>query len=73
MLNNILLSTKLGHEIRPMAKLNYKRIESLPTNGKEGWGRGGREIFLRRDVITVMVKARGSKHGNASYFIRTLP
>ena len=45
MLNNILLSTKLGHEIRPMAKLNYKRIESLPTNGKEGWGRGGEKFF----------------------------
>ena len=69
----------MGQEIRPMTKLNYKRIDGLPTDGKEGfggggWGGGGRgKIFFRKDVIAVMVKGRGSKHGNASYFIRTLP
>ena len=49
-----------------MAKLNCKRIESLPTDGKEGLGgRGEEKIFFRKDVIAVMVKARGSKRGNA--------
>ena len=69
----MLFSTKLGQETRPMAKLNYKRIEGLPTDGKEGFGRGGEKFFFRRDVIAVMVKARGSKRGNVCYFIRTLP
>ena len=67
-LNNILFSTKLGQETRPMAKLNYKRIEGLPTERKEGWGRGGgvgEKIFLRKDVIAVMVKAGGGKRGSA--------
>ena len=43
----MLFSTKLGQEIRPMAELNYKRIEALPTDGKEGLGGGGveRETF----------------------------
>ena len=50
-----------------MAKLNYKRIEGLPTERKEGWGRGGvgEKIFLRKDVIAVMVKAGGGKRGSA--------
>ena len=57
-----------------MAKLNCKRIESLPTDGKEGLGgRGEEKFFFRRDVIAVLVKARGSKRTNACYFIRTLP
>ena len=30
----------MGQEIRPMAKLSDKRIEDLPTHGKEGWGEG---------------------------------
>ena len=72
----MLFSTKLGQEIRPMAELNYKRIEALPTDGKEGLGGGGgggeRNFFLRA-VIAVMVKARGRKRGNACYFIRTIP
>ena len=42
----MLFSTKLGQETRPMAKLNYKRIEGLPTDGKEGFGRGGGETFF---------------------------
>ena len=37
----MLFSTKLGQEIRPMAELNYKRIEALPTDNKEGLGGGG--------------------------------
>ena len=44
----MLFSTKLGQEIRPMAELNYKRIEALPTDNKEGLGGGGgveRETF----------------------------
>ena len=38
----------MGQEIRPMAKLNCKRIEGLPTEGKERWGGGGggRENFF---------------------------
>ena len=50
-----------------MAKLNYKRIEGLPTDGKgiRGGGGVGGEIFFRRDVVAVMVKARGSKRGSA--------
>ena len=47
-----------------MAKQNYKRIEGLPTERKEGWGRG-EKIFLRKDVIAVMVKAGGGKRGSA--------
>ena len=37
----------MGQEIRPMAKLNYKRIEGLPTDGKgiRGGGGVGGEIF----------------------------
>ena len=59
----------MGQEIRLMAKLNCKRIEGLLTDGKEGLGGGGKRNFLS----AVMVKARGSKHRNAFYFIRTLP
>ena len=56
-----------------MAKLNCKRIESLPTGGKEGLGRRGKEkIFFRKDVIAVMVKARGSKRGNAILYEQSL-
>ena len=57
-----------------MAKLNYKRIEGLPTDGKEGLGAGGvgREIFFRRDVVAVMVKARGSKRGSALLYEHSL-
>ena len=49
-------------------------MEGLPTDGKEGLRGGGWEekIFFRRDVVAVMVKARGSKRGDALYFIRTL-
>ena len=36
---------------------------------KRDWGGGGKRNFLS----AVMVKARGSKHRNAFYFIRTLP
>ena len=50
----------VGLEIRPIAKLYYKRTEGLPTDGKGG---GEINIFLRRDVITV-VKARGNDRGN---------
>ena len=31
-----------------MAKLNYKRIEGLPTDGKEGFGGGGEIFFPQR-------------------------
>ena len=31
-----------------MAKLNYKRIEGLPTDGKEGWGCGKKIFFPQR-------------------------
>ena len=56
-----------------MAKLNYKRIEGLPTDGKEGlWGGGEREILFRRDVVAVMVKARGSKRGSALLYEHSL-
>ena len=56
-----------------MAKLNYKRIEGLPTDGKgiRGGGGGG-EIFFRRDVVAVMVKARGSKRGSALLYEHSL-
>ena len=33
----------------------------------------GKRIFFRRDVIAVMMKAKGSKRRNAFYSIRTLP
>ena len=62
-----------GQEIRP------RRAEDLPlylpTHGKVGWGggRGEGKNSFRRDVIAVMVKARGSKAGNAYSFIRTHP
>ena len=49
----------LGLEIRPIAKLYYKRTEGLPTDGK-----GGR----KEDIIT-LVKARGSQRGNAMEII----
>ena len=39
----------------------------------DGWGGGGGGGVFRRDVITVMVKARGSELGNVCSFIRTLP
>ena len=45
-----------------MNKVSHKRIEDLSTHGKEGWGKG--KIFFRRDVIAVMVKARGRERGN---------
>ena len=51
----------VGLEIRPIAKLYYKRTEGFPTDGNGG--RRGEKYFLRRDVITV-VKARGSDRGN---------
>ena len=37
------------------------------------WDGGEGKKFFRRDVIAVMVKGRGSKRGNACFFIRTLP
>ena len=56
-----------------MAKLNYKRIEGLPTDGKGiGGGGVGGEIFFRRDVVAVMVKARGSKRGSALLYEHSL-
>ena len=70
-LNNLLFSAKVGQEIRPMNELSDKRIEDLPTHGK-GRRWEGEKIF-RRDVIPVMVKARGDERGNACSFIRTLP
>ena len=69
----MLFSAKVGQEIRPMNELSDKRIEDLPTHGKVGWGGGEEKNFFRRDVIAVMVKARGDERGNASCFIRTLP
>ena len=56
----------VGLEIRPNAKLYYKRTEGLPTDSKGG--RKGEKCFLRRDVIT-LVKARGSERGNAMKII----
>ena len=56
----------VGLQIRPIAKLYYKRTEGLPTDGKGG--RKGEKYFLRRDVIT-LVKARGSERGNAMKII----
>ena len=55
----------LGLEIRPIAKINHHRTESLPSDGKEG-RRGGKHFFFffRRDVIAV-VKDRVIKSGNA--------
>ena len=35
----------LGLEIRPIAKINHHRTESLPTDGKEG-RRGGKHFFF---------------------------
>ena len=56
-----------------MAKLNCKRIERLATDGKEGLGGMGEEkIFFRKDVIAVMVTARGSKRGNAILYEQSL-
>ena len=57
-----------------MAKLNYKRIEGLPTDGKgiRGGGGGGRRNFFRRHVVAVMVKARGSKRGSALLYEHSL-
>ena len=69
----MLFSAKVGQEIRPMNELSDKRIEDLPTHGKVGWGGGGKFFFFRRDVIAVMVKARGDERRNARSFIRTLP
>ena len=40
----MLFSAKVGQEIRPMTKLSDKRIEDLPTHGKEGWGREGKNF-----------------------------
>ena len=68
----MLFSAKVGQEIRPMNELSDRRIEDLPTRGKVGWGGTGKKNF-RRDVIAVMVKARGDERGNACSFIRTLP
>ena len=67
----MLFSAKVGQEIRPMNELSDRRIEDLPTRGKVGWG-GGEKIFFRRNVIVVMVKARGDERGNACSFMRTL-
>ena len=58
----------VGLEIRPIAKLYYKRTKGLPTDGKGG--RWGEKYFLLRDVIAV-VKAGASERGNVS--ICTLP
>ena len=72
----MLFSAKVGQEIRPMNELSDKRIEDLPTHGKVGWGGGkgrGEGKNFRRDVIAMMVKARGDERGNACSFIRTLP
>ena len=62
----------MGQEIRPMNELSDRRIKDLQTHGKVEWG-AGEKIFFRRDVIAVMVKARGNERGNACSFIRTLP
>jgi len=65
---------KVGQEIRPMNELSDKCIEDLPTHGNVGWGGGGRgKKIFHRDVIAMMVKARGDERGNACSFIRTLP
>ena len=37
----MLLSAKVGQEIRPMNELNDRRMEDLPSRGKVGWGGGG--------------------------------
>ena len=37
-----------------------------------GGGGGGGEIFFRRDVVAVMVKARGSKRGSALLYEHSL-
>ena len=68
----MLFSAKVGQEIRPMNELSDRRIEDLPIHGKVGWG-GGEKFFFRRDVIAMMVKARGDERGNACSFIRKLP
>ena len=47
-------------EINVIEMIKYKRT-------------GLTKIFFRRDVIAVMVKARGDERGNACSFIRTLP
>ena len=57
--NSLLFLAMVGLEIRPIAKLYYKRTEGLPTDGK-----GGR----KEDIIT-LVKARGSQRGNAMEII----
>ena len=51
-----------------MNELSDRRIEDLPIHGKVGWG-GGEKFFFRRDVIAMMVKARGDERGNACSFI----
>lgn len=33
-------------KIRPLAKLNYKRIRGRPADGREGWGR--EKLFSQR-------------------------
>ena len=43
----------MGQEIRPMAKLSYKSIDTWQRGIGSGGGGGGgeRESFFRRDVI----------------------
>ena len=68
----MLFPAKVGQEIRPMNELSDKRIEDLPTHGKVGWGGGGRgegKKNFRRDVMAMMVIARGDERGNACSFI----
>jgi len=60
----MLCSAQVGQEIRPMNELIDRRIEDLPTHGKVGWG-GGEKNFFRRDVMALMVKARGDERWNA--------
>ena len=70
----MLFLEKFGQEIRPDAQKISHCITLLMAkwDGGFGGGGGGKNSF-RRDVIAVMVKARGSKAGNACSFIRTHP
>ena len=44
----MLVSAKVGQEIRPMNEVSDKRIENLLTHGKVGWGKGKKIFFLQR-------------------------
>ena len=45
----MLVSAKMGQEIRPMNELSDKHIEDLPTHGKVGLG-GGENFFFSAEM-----------------------